>query len=60
MTLQCELLKLLLLNMLPINGVEVEQGDLLRTLEEVWAQKEEKFKLVLDDLFSSRHEALFG
>ncbi|KAL5411205.1 hypothetical protein PMIN04_010327 [Paraphaeosphaeria minitans] len=62
MNLQCELLKLLLLYMFPIDGVEVEveQADLLRILEEVWAQKEEEFKLVLDDLFASHREALFG
>ncbi|KAK7189954.1 hypothetical protein PSPO01_03675 [Paraphaeosphaeria sporulosa] len=45
--------------MFPTNGYEIEEADLLRNLKEVWAQKEEQFKLVLDDPFASHREALF-
>lgn len=59
MHLQSELLDLLLRYMFPIDGFEVEEADLSRNLEEVWAQKEEEFKLVLDDVFAAHREALF-
>lgn len=60
MGLQCNLLELLLAYMFPTDEYKIEEADLSRSLKEVWAQKEEDFKLVLDDLFAAHREALFG
>ncbi|KAL5401264.1 hypothetical protein PMIN04_013122 [Paraphaeosphaeria minitans] len=58
--LQCELLQLLLGYLFPRDGYEVEEADLLCSLEEIWAEHEQQFKLAFHRLFASYREALFA